>query len=70
MDQDAVQCNERKLGPEFASGEESYVTDIANPDRLQEWPLTLALIAYSSENGVHLEPARKAALSKRSFEEP
>jgi len=59
-----------KLTPEFVSGEESYVTDIANPDRLQEWPLTLALIAYSSENGLHLEPGRKAALSQRSLQEP
>jgi hypothetical protein len=59
-----------KLTPEFVSGEESYVTDIANPDRLQERPLSLALIAYSSENGLHLAPERKAALSQRSFEEP
>jgi tetratricopeptide (TPR) repeat protein len=59
-----------KLTPEFVSGEERYVTDIANPDRLQEWPLALALIAYSSENGLHLAPERKAALSQRSLEEP
>jgi hypothetical protein len=59
-----------KLSPEFVSGEESYVTDIANPDRLQDWPLALALIAYSSENGLHLAPERKAALSQRSSEEP
>ena len=58
-----------KLTPEFVSGEESYVTDIANPDRLREWPVTLALIAYSSENGLHLEPGRKAVLTQRSFEE-
>lgn len=59
-----------KLSPEFVSGEESYVTDIANPDRLQEWPLALALVAYSSENGLHLAPERKAELSQRSLEEP
>jgi hypothetical protein len=58
-----------KLTPEFVSGEESYVTDIANPDRLQEWPLTLALIAYASEAGLHLESEIKTALSQRCLSE-
>jgi len=58
-----------KLTPEFVSGEEGYVTDIANPDRLQEWPLTLALIAYASEYGLHLESEIKTALSQRCLSE-
>jgi hypothetical protein len=58
-----------KLTPEFVSGEESYVTDIANPDRLEEWPLTLALITYGSENGLYLEPEIMTALSQRCLSE-
>ena len=54
-----------KLSSEFVSGEESYITDIANPDRLEEWPLTLALIAYASEDGLYLDQEIKTDLSER-----
>jgi hypothetical protein len=59
-----------KLAPEFVAGEEVYITDIANPDRLEEWPLTLALIAYASDNGLYLGPEIRAQLSERCLSEP
>jgi len=55
-----------RLSPEIVSGEESYVTDIANPDRIQEWPLTLALIAYASQNGRLIGVETIDLLSERS----
>jgi hypothetical protein len=58
-----------KLTPEFVSGEESYITDIANPDRLEEWPLTLALIAYASESGLYLDHEIRTDLSQRCLSE-
>jgi len=58
-----------RLSPEVVGGEEAYTTDVANPDRIEEWPLTLSLIAYASNNGRFVDAATIASLSERSVSE-
>jgi hypothetical protein len=50
-------------------GEEAYITDVANPDRVEEWPLTLSLIAYASNNGRIIDDSMIDVLSERSISE-
>jgi hypothetical protein len=58
-----------RLSPEVVGGEEIYITDVANPDRVEEWPLTLSLIAYASNNGRIIDDSMIDVLSERSISE-
>jgi hypothetical protein len=58
-----------RLSPELVGGEEAYITDVANPDRIEEWALTLSLIAYASSNGRIIDDLMIDALSVRSISE-
>jgi tetratricopeptide (TPR) repeat protein len=55
-----------RLPAEVVSGDGDYVRDLAHPDRIDKWTLTLAMIAYASEKGGHIEPDMIALLSQRS----
>lgn len=55
-----------RLPAEVVSGDGDYVRDIAHPDRIAKWCLTLAMIVYSSESGRYVEPETVALLSQRS----
>jgi hypothetical protein len=58
-----------RLSPEVVAGEEAYITDVANPDRIDEWSLTLSLIAYASNGGRIIDNDMIDTLTARSISE-